>query len=352
MPECVSCGKDIPAGKFFCDDCYVKMKGRRGALKEVSKAPAAEGGMPDGATADEVTETTTEAPPDETLAAKKASGTLTPTSGKKVVSIKPDVDKSSRERGRGGKKKFTVTITFSERTYAALDRLKRKSKSEAGVPGEDEGVTPMQPEKHKKRRKGPYGRPQLKAVTTAPGREGASKRGLAGWISYRDRAWDRQDKAAIGTATISLIVILALSFTNWVKLSWTVGEAGQGQAVDIKGVDLGVLFYVAIAILVIAYLYMVATWVFKGIFTKVDYGVLLIVAGLAFIPLIYANIASTERLFEAAYRILGLGSGVVPENYQRSTLFPAYIVVLMGAAFAISGLVRLSERRVETTQGA
>ena len=352
MPECVSCGKEIPAGRFFCDDCYVKMKGRRGTLKEVSKTPAGEGEMPDGAAAEKGEQGGEASPPAESTPAKKASGTLTPTSGKKVVSIKPDVDRSGRDKGKVGKKRFTVTISFSERTYAALGRLRRKGRSEAGVPGEGEAVTPVKPVKEKRRAKGPHGRPQLKAVKIATAGKGEPERGLWKWIGYRDRARDRRDIAAIATATVSFVLVIVLSFTGWVKLSWSPGETGGGGAVSIKGIDLGIFFYISIAIMAVAYLYMVATWVFKEPLVKVDYGVTLLIGGVAYIPFIYASIASTERLFDAAYRILGYGGGAVPANYQRSTLLPAYIAVLAGAAFAISGLMRLSERKAGSAHTA
>lgn len=351
MSECVSCGKEIPAGKFFCDECYVKMKGRRGTLQKVPQTPVDEQGSPGepaGAAGAEAGEPSSPAGVEQT---KKASGTLTPTSGKKVVSMKPDVDKGAREKGKAGKKRFTVTISFSERTYAALARFKRKREDAGEAGGQDVGVTSMQPAKTPARRKGLYGRPKLKAVTAATGRENEHKSGFGKVIAYRDRAWDKGDIMAIAMATIAFVLIIAMSFMNWVKLSWAEGEAAQVQTVYIKGVDLGAIFYLSIAVVAVAYLYMVATWVFKKPFTRVDYGVIFIVSGLVFIPLAYASIASIGRLFDAAYRILGAGGGSVPEQYQRNTLLPAYIVVLMGAVFAIAGLVRLSERRIQNTQG-
>jgi hypothetical protein len=351
MAECVSCGKEIPQGKLFCDECYVKMKGRRGTLREVPKDTAGGTGVRDKL--DEAREGPEEAgeaaSPEEAMREKKASGTLTPTSGKKVISMKTDMDRGGREKGKGkeGKKKFTVTITFSERTYAALGRLKRSKRAEnaaAGGTGTAAGVTAT---RRRARSKGPHGRAKLKAVTSATAAGGSEKKGFTKALGYRERAIDKGDLLAVAMAVFSTFFIIVLSFTNWVRITWVESEGAVMQHIEIKGTDLGATTYICMALVIVAFIYMVASWFLKGKFTRVDYGVVLIVAGLIFIPLLYSIIASNDKIFKAAVEIAGGSGGSVPEaaQFERQTLWTAYAMVLMGSILSLSGLVRLAERR-------
>jgi len=347
MTECVSCGKDIPAGKFFCDECYVKMKGQRGMLKKVppSSAPEPEVRVKPPETGGGEGKTAEPAVPAGVFPDKKASGALTPAAGKKVVSLKSTTDKAAKEKA--GKKRFTVTITFSERTYAALARMKRK-KEEAPPADEQPGVAAVSPiEQGKpKRRKGPHGRPKLKAVASTKKPVDKNRGGFMGIIAYRDRELDRRDFVAAAMASFAVLMIILLSFASWVRVSWSAGgDSASMQMVKVKGFDLGAITYVCIAIVAVAYLYMLATWLLKGTFTRLDYGVVLIVAGVIFVPVFFAAISSTSRLLSIALEKAGSGGGVIPAQYERQTLWPAYIEVLMGAVLALSGLVRLSERR-------
>ena len=36
MAECVSCGRQIATGTFFCDECYKSMKGKLGPSNETA----------------------------------------------------------------------------------------------------------------------------------------------------------------------------------------------------------------------------------------------------------------------------------------------------------------------------
>ncbi|MBN2026372.1 MAG: hypothetical protein JW854_06420 [Actinobacteria bacterium] len=346
MAECVSCGKEIPAGKFFCDECYVKMKGQRGMLKKVPPTSAAKPDVrvkpPEEKGAEE--KTAEQIVPAGVLPDRKASGTLTPAAGKKVVSLKPTADKAAKERE--GKKRFTVTITFSERTYAALARMKKRKEPRPSAEGSDKATAPHAGEGRPKRSKGPHGRPKLKAVVDAKKQVDEHRSGFMGVIAYRDRKLDRRDLVAAATASFAVLMIVVLCSSSWARVSWGGGgEAASMQTVKIKGFDLGAMTYICIAVVSIAYLYMVATWVFKGPFTKIDYGVILIVAGVIFIPLFFAAISSTSRLLSIALEKVGSSGDALPAQYERQTLWPAYIEVLMGAVLAFSGLVRLSERR-------
>lgn len=349
MPECVSCGKEIPAGKFFCDECYVKMKGKRGTLKKVHStpipaekpaAPKVEGEQGVGAKP---------VVPEGIVTEAKARGTLTPASSKKVVSLKSSEEKA--EKQKSAKKRFTVTITFSERTYASLarvrGRLKRKKKEKVpGVEGET-GEAAAAPEKavKRKRKKGPYGRPKLKAVASSAKSEARQRGGFMGLVAYRDRKLDRRDIIAAVLASIAVLAIIVLSFSSWVRLAWDQGGTGSMQGAQVKGIDLGGITYVILAVVVVAYLYMVATWLFKGPFAKLDYGVVLIVAFIVFVPVFFAAISSNARLLNAALEKVGSARQGIPSQYERQTLWPAYVMVLMGAVLAVSGLIRLSERR-------
>jgi hypothetical protein len=355
MAECVSCGKDIPAGKFFCDECYVKMKGQRGMLKKVPPASGVKTGGETSptATSDDTERSVKPVVPDGIVPEKKARGTLTPASGKKVVSMKPATDKAAKEKA--GKKKFTVTISFSERTYAALARMKRKKKEEAPLAKGKSEISAAAPALQRKgrRSKGPHGRPKLKAVASSKKPATQNRGGFMGLIAYRERKLDRRDIISAALASFAVLMIFVLSFTSWAKVSWSEGGESSMQTVKIKGFDLGAMTYICIAIVAVAYLYMVATWLFKGPFTKIDYGVVLIVAGIIFIPIFFATISSTSRLLSVALEKAGRRGNLIPPQYERQTLWPAYIIVLMGAVLGFSGLIRLSERKsVETASDA
>jgi hypothetical protein len=348
MAECVSCGKDIQAGKFFCDDCYVNMKGRRVTLKKVSQAPTT---GPGGAQGDGSVSGNAEVPqeasvPEGVMRAKSASGSLTPAAGKKVVAFKPATEKTVREKGKAGKKRFTLTISFSERTYEAFARLGGRKAGrrspEAGEAGRDE-VSRGRSSRAAAGR-GPYGRTRLKAVSGMPGAEEKRKSGIMRILGYRDRSWDKGDLAAAAVASFSAAAIVALSFMSWVRLVWGDAEGEAMLTVQLRGVDLGAMAYACIALAVTAIAYMVATLLFQGPFTKIDYGVVMMVAGIAIIPLFYAAIAPTTRLLRAGLEQLGMVAEPLPAQYQRQTLWPAYAMLIMGAAMAFSGLVRISER--------
>ncbi len=346
MAECVSCGKEIPAGKFFCDECYVRMKGRKGTLREVPQSPAGEPAS--GGSAVEVPGESKDAGEPSIAGGvtpeRKASGTLTPASDKKVVSIKPASGRSVKEKA--GKKRFTVTISFSEKTYTALSRLRGgRSRDSAGAEEESAVSAPAEGRPRRAARgRGPHGRPHLKAVAgkvKPPGKRG----GFMRVVSYRDRPWDRGDKTAAVLASFAASMIIVLSFLPWARVTWAEGEGGTPQVVEVTGVDLGAMTYACIALAALAFMYMIGTWMFKGPFARIDYGVVLIAAGIVFIPLLYATIASNPRLIGAALEEVGRGGGAIPVQYERQTLWPAYAMVFMGTLLAFSGLIRLGERR-------
>jgi len=348
MAECVSCGKETPAGKFFCDDCYVKMKGRRGPSGELPHLPREE---PQQQTVED--DTPPEVSEPETIVPmKKARGDLTPASSKKVVSMKPGGEKAVKEKA--GKKRFAVTITFSERTYAALARVKGGRKEVAG-PSPD-GDAPA-PRAHRPVTKGAvrggrlHGRPKLKAVAATSAAK-KQKSGFRRAIGYRDRALDGRDKIAIAMAIFAVLAIVILCFMPWAKVSWSTGGGTGVQTVEVTGTDLGAMTFVCMAIVISALLYAVATWVFKGMFTVIDFGVIFIVAGIVFIPLLYSILTSNARFLSAALEQAGIGGGAMPAQFERQTLWPAYALVLAGAILGFAGLIRLSERKVVESKEA
>ena len=358
MAECVSCGKSIPAGKFFCDECYKSMKGRRAtphkvdapataqhekkprASRKAKRAPAAS--SPEAAGSAEQAKS---APPPvikEGEQERKLSADLTPTAGKKVVSLKPKVEGTAGERAIGGKKRFKITITFSERTYNAFARLKRKKKEEAAAAEGEQTEAEGQPVKPKriKRRGGPHGRPKLKAVSEPSQRKGRPENALMRYISYREREWDKGDRVAALMATGLMVLIIIFSFLSWVRVTWSLGEGSQTVAASVKGVDLGAPVYAMIAVVAAAWLYMAVSSITGKTLLNLDFGFVIIICGFIFIALFFAAVGSTERVIGAASR-----SVTSVANYERQTLWPAYFTVFLGILFAFSGLARLSERK-------
>jgi hypothetical protein len=353
MAECVSCGKEIPAGKFFCADCYVKMKGRRGPSGEVPPVSAAISEKRDEREdmSNETEPLSRAAVPTGVTPVGKASGAITPASVKKVVTMKSPADKAAKEKA--GKKRFAVTITFSERTYAALNRLKIKKEEKSQEPDTSakSRQTSRAHSRRAARRRGPYGRPMLKAVAEASSRGTERRGGFMGIIGYRERTLDRGDVAAIAMAVFAVLSIIVLSFLPWVRISLGEGQASGVQTVKVTGMDLGAIIYVCITMAVVALLYMAATWRFKGVFSIMDFGVAFILAGVVIIPLFYIVIASNARILAAALEQIGRGGSPIPEAYERQTIWPAYMMVFSAALLAFAGLVRLSERKSGTSPG-
>lgn len=337
----MSCGKEIEAGKLFCEQCYAKMKGRRGPLKEAREARGRAEETPKA----EAEETVGEE--DQVPKAGRASGALTPSDQKKVVTLRPELERTGKEKSRGAKR-FTITITFSERTYNALAKL-------GGRKREREGEVSEQPSERAERgraagrRKGPHGRPALKAVGGAARREGKTETrasGFRGWLAFRQRRWDRGDYVALTMASVSTLLILVLTFSGWVRISW-LGSGGEVlQEVRVKGNDLGALSYAALAVALLALLYIPVSLRVGGPFRRLDFGVALLAGGLIFLVLFYVCIASDQRIIEAATRLANAGGSIpVGEQLRRQTDWPAFLEAFMGVVLAFSGLIRLSERR-------
>ena len=358
MAECVSCGKSIPAGKFFCDECYKSMKGRRAtphkvdaptapqpkketrASRKAKRARAA--GPPEASSSAEEAQP---APPPvaaEKEQEKKPSADLTPAAGKKVVSLKPKVEGDAVERSLSGKKRFKVTITFSERTYNAFARLKRKKKEEAAAAGGEQAEIEGQPAKPKrmKRRGGPHGRPKLKAVSEPSKGKDRPENTLMRYIGHRKREWDKMDRLAALMATVLTVLIIIFCFLKWVRVTWSLGEGGQTISTNVSGVDLGAPVYAMITLVAAAWLYMAVSSFTGKTLLNLDFGFIIIMCGFIFIALFFVAVGSTERVIGAASR-----SVTSVANYERQTLWPAYFTVFMGILFAFSGLARLSERK-------
>lgn len=345
MAECVSCGKEVAAEKLFCDQCYARMKGRRGPLREAGNARERAQGQ--DRAADERGEGSVA--PVTAAGIKAASGSLTPSSQKKVITLRPELEKGSRGKGER-KKRFTITITFSERTYRILSRFKRKGTPGGGETGAEIVGIPVAG-RPAGRRKGPHGRPALKAVksglrgTTSPG---VKPGGFLGWIAYRPRRFDRGDLASLIMAAVSGISLTTLAFTGWVKMSWGGADGAILQEVYIRGSDLGPLTYLSLAVVFIALLYVPLSLFLQGRFRRVDFGFVLLLAGLIFLILFYLNIASNQRMIDIANRLLANGGrSPVGDRLERNTTWAAYLVSFMGVTLAFSGLARLSERREE-----
>jgi hypothetical protein len=149
-------------------------------------------------------------------------------------------------------------------------------------------------------------------------------------------------------ALVAVLAILLMSFQPWARITLEDPEAAQALVVEVTGIDLGAITYICMALAAAALLYVAATWMIKGVFTVVDFGVVLVVAGVVFIPLFYVAISSNTRIVQAALEQLGRGGGPIPQQFDRQTLWPAYIMVIAGALLALAGLVRLSERKSGT----
>lgn len=368
MAECVSCGKKIPPGKFFCGDCYVKMKGRWSPQgKAASPTPPTD--LPGAGQAVPPADTgpaaagRPEADAGPQGGMKRPSGALTPPAEKKVISMKPGVEKAGRDKDRTAPRRFTVTITFSERTYEALGRMKNRlkvKKPKEAAPAVEGEVDSSPAAKTRKagRKTGPYGRPGLKAVQDASKAKAKGKEGyLMRWVGYRQRAWDAGDYVAGLMATVAMIMTIVLSFLNWVRVEWAAEGDVTVQVVGIRGLDIGTITYFIIATAGLAWIYMFVTYLLKRPLLKVDFGVVFLVAGAVELILTFIALSLGDHIYRVAVgRLHGAGMSIpaTVANAARQTLWPAYLMVLMGLLLSLAGLVRASERResaVEQEEG-
>ncbi|MFW6113926.1 MAG: hypothetical protein ACOC78_03275 [Actinomycetota bacterium] len=353
MPQCVSCGRYIPTGKFFCDDCYKKMRGRKGKLKKVEQKPPAGKDVlertsrePGSGVSPEQGEQTPAAAGD--YIEKHIRNTLTPASGKKVVSLKPGIDKDGEKSLAGQKKRFKITITLSERTYMALARfkLRRKEGPAAAEGGMDKEPLAEKPGRAKKKKVGPHGRPKLKAISSEGG-DAAPDKGLKRFVAYRRRKWDKGDITAAAMATAVMILSIVLMNIGWIRLIWSEAQGIAPETLELKGTDLGAPIYVIAVLVCAAWLYLFITRLARRAFLKVDYGLVLLLVGLIFIIVLFMTISSNDRITGIAAEMIGKADNYFRQgaySYERQTLWTAYIMVLLGCAFAFSGLIRLSER--------
>jgi hypothetical protein len=254
--------------------------------------------------------------------------------------MKPGMERPAKEKA--GKKRFTVTISFSERAYAAFSRL-GKGASGAGEAARQADAARQRQPRSRGAARGGGGKPKLQAVTAA-GTAAKPRSGIRKAIAFRERPFDGKDLAAVAMATIAVLAIILLSFQPWARISWGGGDAASIQEVEVAGTDLGPLTYVCMAIVIFAMLYAVATWVFKGVFAAVDFGVVFIAAGIIFSLLLFIMIAYNSRFLSAAVQKAGMSGEFLPPQFERQTLWPAYAMVLMGAILGFAGLVRISER--------
>jgi glycerol-3-phosphate acyltransferase PlsY len=356
MAECVSCGKEIPAGKFFCEECYRKMKGRKGVLGEVKPPPAAaEGGThPAGGTrpavpaagaagekaavtpGGEKKESAGEVPGKKVL----LRGELTPPSKKKVVSLKPAVEKPDRKTEEP-KKRFRVTITFSERTYNALARLRGGRRGRKGKSGGGE-LIPM-PEEGRRMKHTARGKPR-------PAAAGKARKAGAEPLPRRGK-WDGRDWTAAVFSTAAAALCLALPFFSWIKLEWVIQDQMTDRVIQsavLEGLDLGAAVYVIMGAAALSWLYMVVSGVRGGKPLGIDFGVVLILAGILLLILLFFSVAPMQKILSAAAEKRGLTPEFFDQkavSYSRHTFWPPYLMVFLGCLISFSGLVHLSERK-------
>lgn len=341
MAECVSCGKPVEAGKLFCDRCYARMKGRRVTLREA-------GGSRDGAEE-------TKGPSREEEGGGRTAvfpaevrvkrDTLTPDSEKKVVRLRPEMERPSRMDRR---RRFTITITFSERTYRMLSRLRPGKESTTGMEEEERPTSAGTAPRKRRKPKGPHGRPALRALegkAAATRGPSASGGGFAAWVAFRPRRLDGGDLASLGMAALSVACILGLTFLPWVRMTWMAADGTVAGETFIRGSDLGTVTYLALAVVLAAAAYVPLSLWLRERLGCVDFGVVLLLAALAFIIIFYVNISSNQRMVDVALRLAAASGGAPAEDLQRHTTWTAYLVSFMGMLLAFSGLARLSERR-------
>ncbi len=359
MADCVSCGREIPPGKLFCDDCYLRMKGRMGPRRKSETAP--EAGVAAGphyrasATAaggEKPQETITVLGEAGTPRGGVAKGELTPASQKKVVSMRPRAETATREKGKSrNAKRFTITITFSEKTYERMARLRARLKREGRKRGEKaSGEAAAASAARRRRKRGPYGRPLLKAVESSGNAARASRGGFLGWILYRRRPWDRGDGFAAAGATCGTALVLAFCFLEWVRVHWVSQSGASLQVVGVKGTQLGAPVYVSMIAAALAWCFMVAGLLWGGERLKVDFGVVMLLAGLVVIPLVFVALSNNTGVYNAATEVMrskGVPLPAEASGYERHASWPAYLMVLAGLSLSFSGLVRLSERRAK-----
>lgn len=324
MANCISCGREVEEGKFFCSDCYTSMTPETGTTPESVKAEAAAGEAPRPAlNAEEVP-------------------SFTPPSQKRVIK---DASPLPEKKGKAAKKL------------------------------EDTGAKPAKREKQPKRekpakeprpaRQGPSrGEAAGLAARQAAGRAGRAGKRAGTWlkgVAARTALWlkglaldnkgdfDQTDWIAWGVGTAaSLLLMTAVLLMGFVRLDWllTGSDSIETQGTVLKGIDLGAWGYVLVAssaVLILLYILSVTATKTK-INIRVNPAFLAICISLIGLVVMVLALWSNGSILHAAANKNGWFGTTEFDYASKTVLYGAYIaaaclVVVFGAA-----AVRLAER--------
>lgn len=326
MANCISCGREIEEGKFFCPDCYSSMTPDGGTAPTPS-TPTADKSKPAGT-----------APVKDAGAAAEVPS-FTPPSEKRAIKKAPPLPEAKAGTARKSRKQGEKPAKRDKGEKPAKEpRPARQGPSR----GETAGLAARQAAD----RAGQTGK---RAGNWLKGLAQRSARWLKGIALESKGDFDQADWIAWGVGTAaSLLLITAVLLMGFIRLNWilTGSDASETQATVLKGIDLGAWGYMFVAISVILTLLFILnlTVTRMKINIRVNPAFLAICLSLIELVVIFLALWNNGSILHAAANKNGW-IGITEFDYaSKNVMYGGYIAVACLVVIFGAAAMRMAER--------
>jgi hypothetical protein len=325
LANCISCGRAIEEGKFFCPDCYTSMTPDAGTQPDTS-APAAGKSVPAEAAPE----------PAKSSAGAKEVPRFTPPSQKRVIKSTPSSPEKKAKTARKSKERGTSQTKLA----------KPVKQSRLTSPGPSRGSTAGLKAKQAVGRTGRAGK---RAGHRLKGTAVKTASWLKGMALESKRDFDQKDWASWGAGTAaSLLLITTIILARFIRVDWILaGSDNIGtQATMLKAIELGVSGYllVAISVILIILCGLSITSAKSKIDIKINPAFLAICISLIGLVVLVLALLSNETILHAAAKKNGWSETTELIYAKKTVQYGSYVAAICLVMVFGAAAVRLAER--------